>query len=138
MSKTPAADPSTRLSRISMGGAVVGTLVIGIGAADYIRYIDQGEATSAAAWAGARSVVMAPTGGDREELAREAALQVLGVDESTNQTHVVVSVFENRERSTVTVMVSRPFDDWAWFFPKPDSTTAYSSWPMPRSVATHN
>ena len=130
------ADSSTLLSRILMGGAALATVFIGIGAADYIRFIDQGEATSAAAWAGARSIVMAQPGGDREELAREAALAVLGEDQSTDTTHVVVSVFENRERATLTVMVSRPFDDWAWFFPKPDSTTAYSSWPLPRSVVT--
>jgi hypothetical protein len=138
MSTTPTVDTSTRLSRILMGGAALSTLFIGVGAADYIRFIDQGEATSAAAWAGARSVVMAQPGGDREELARGAALQVLGEDGNTDTSHVVVSVFENRERSTVTVMVARPFDDWAWFFPKPESTTAYSSWPLPRSVVNHD
>lgn len=136
MSTTPVTDPATHLSRILMGGAALATLAIGVGAADYARFIDQGETTSAAAWAGARSVVMSQPGGDWEELARGAALAVLGEDASTDSAHVVVSVFEDRERSTVTVMVSRPFDDWAWFFPKPDSTTAYSSWPLPRSVAS--
>ena len=136
MSNTPTVDASTLFSYILMGGAAVATLAIGIGAADFARFIDQGEATSAAAWAGARSIVMAQPGGDREEQARGAALAVLGVDESTDTSHVVVSVFEDRERSTLTVMVSRPFNDWAWFFPKPDSTTAYSSWPLPRSLVS--
>ncbi|MFT6162842.1 MAG: hypothetical protein ACJA00_005446 [Myxococcota bacterium] len=117
-----------------IGGAALGAVAISIGVVDYIRFIDQGELTSAAAWVGARTVVMAQPGTNREELARTAVLQVLGEDEGTHPTHVVVSVFENRERSTLTVMVSRPFDDWAWFFPKPDSTRAYSSWPLPQSV----
>lgn len=129
---------STHLPHILMGGVAVGVVAIGIGAVDYIRFIDQGATTSAAAWAGARSIVMAPPGGDPEELARQAALAVLGEDTRADTAHIVVSVFKDRERSTLTVMVSRPFDDWAWFFPKPDSTTAYSSWPLPHSVSTLN
>lgn len=128
-------EPLTSTSRVLLFAALAGLVVSAVGIADYVRYFDQGEATSAAAWAGARSVVMAPSGGDRVEIARRAALQVLGEDSELDPAHVTVSVVEDRERSTLTVQVTIPFEDWVWFFPKPASTTGISAWPMPEVVA---
>ena len=118
-------------------GVVAAMLFVGltgVGAADYVRFLQQGDVASAAAWAGARSAVMAPPGGDREEFAQRAALRVLGDDSEHHSSHAAVRVIEDPRRGTLTVEVEVEFLDWAPFFPKPATTTGISSWPMPHVV----
>ena len=135
MSKLPQAASDVLVSVGTALGALLFVGIVGLGSADYLRFLSQGEAASAAAWAGARSAVMAPPGGDREELALQAALHVLGEDSELVPSHVAVRVVEDSRRGTLTVTVTVDFHDWAPFFPKPDSTTGISAWPLPRPIA---